>query len=83
MSNGNSEEMLSQLIRMVGNLQVEFKEMKENLQEMKERQIQFEVKSEDRHEELLRTIHSIKADNDYIWQKTVRNEREIEKLKNK
>lgn len=74
MSNGNSEEMLSRLIRMVGNLQVEFKEMKvdlqdmkENLQEMKERHIQFEVKNEDRHEELLRTIHSIKADNDYIW----------------
>ncbi|SOC34850.1 hypothetical protein [Ureibacillus acetophenoni] len=76
MSNGNSEEMLAQLIKMVGSLQVEFKEMKE-------RQIQSEVKSEERHEELLRTIHSIKADQDYIWQKAVRNEREIEKLKNK
>lgn len=111
MSNGKSEEMLTQLIGMVGTLHADIKEIKEEVHELKEkvnelkgevtelkgevqdlkvefheykdRQIQFEQKSEERHEELLRTIHSIKADQDYIWQKAVRNEREIEKLKNK
>lgn len=109
MSNGNMEEMLTQLIQMVGTMLPEFKEMKaeqqnikaelqeirselqevrneqqsmkSELQEIKERQLEFELKSEVRHEELLRTIHSIKADQDYIFIKTVRNEREIEKLK--
>lgn len=137
MSNGNSEEMMSQLIQMVGalnrsfnemkmdiqelktevgvmkediqgikiemagmkediqglkidvaslkednqSIKEEVKEIKKDLQEVKERQLQFELKNEDRHEELLRTINSMKADQDYIFMKTVRNEREIEKLK--
>lgn len=117
MSNGNMEEMLSQLIRMVGTLNNEFQEMKSEqqsikaelqevkseqqsikaeiqeikleqqsikaeLKEIKERQIQFEVQTKDLFDEVLRAIHSIKADQDYIFIKTVRNEREIEKLKN-
>lgn len=110
MSNGKSEEMLSQLIRMVGSIQpvilemkseiteikseitemksdiseikCEQKSMREELQELKERQAQFELKSDNRHQEVMRAIHSLKADQDYIFQKAVRNEREIEKLKN-
>ena len=117
MSNGKSEEMLSQLIRMVGTIQptieglkseiteikadiggikseitemksdigeikCEQKSIREELQELRYRQAQFELKSENRHQEVMRAIHSLKADQDYIFQKTIRNEREIEKLKN-
>ncbi|MFC5560053.1 hypothetical protein ACFPN4_13325 [Ureibacillus thermophilus] len=116
MSNGKTEEMLTQLIQIVGAIQseiqgmkaeiqgmkaeiqgmkaeiqgmkaeiqgikAEIKEIKTEIREIKERQDEYEMKNEERYDELMRAINTIKADQDYIWQKAVRNEREIDKLK--
>ncbi|WP_052124172.1 hypothetical protein [Ureibacillus manganicus] len=118
MSNGKMEEMLTQLIKMVGKIQSEQQEMKveilgikaeqqgmrtefqwmktelqeikaeqqgmktklqeikleqqsmkEQISEIKASQAQFEQKSEDRHQEILRTLHSFKADQDIFFRK--------------
>jgi chromosome segregation ATPase len=96
------ENMLSQLIRMVGNIQSEQQEMKQELQGMKQaqqemkqeiqeiKQVQqdmqgklqeFEVKEEERHQTVLDRLKALETDQDFIWEKTARNEREIGNIK--
>jgi sRNA-binding protein len=98
----NIENMLSQLIKMVGNLNIEQQEMKKEQQEMKKEQQEMKkeqqemkkeqqemkkefqnagIKSEERHHEVVDRLKSLEIDQDFIWEKTVRNEREIENLK--
>ena len=96
------ENMLSQLIRMVGNIQSEQQEMKQELQGIKQelqgvkqelvgvKQDQqdmqgklqdIEVKGEERHQEVLDRFKALENDQDFIWEKTARNEREIGNIK--
>ena len=95
------ENMLSQLIRMVGNIQSEQQEMKQELQGIKQelqgvkqelvgvKQDQqdinklqdLEVKGEERHQEVLDRFKALENDQDFIWEKTARNEREIGNIK--
>ena len=96
------ENMLSQLIRMVGNIQSEQQEMKKELQGMKQEQQEMkqeiqgikqvqqdmqsklqdlEVKGEERHQEVLGRFKALENDQDFIWEKTARNEREIGNIK--
>ena len=82
------ENMLSQLIRMVGNIQSEQQEMKQELQGMKQVQHDMqgklqdlEVKGEERHQEVLGRFKALENDQDFIWEKTARNEREIGNIK--
>lgn len=89
------EDMLSQLIRMVGSVQSEQTEMKEDIsvlkQEMRELNSRVdrlemkvdenEINSEKRHVETLKKLRELKIDNEFTWEKTVNNEREIERLK--
>jgi peptidoglycan hydrolase CwlO-like protein len=89
------ESMLSQLIKMVGNIQTEQKEMKQELKGMKQEQVdmkqdqknmqeqlqEFEKKAEERHKEILERFTAIETDQDFIWSKTARNEREIAHIK--
>jgi hypothetical protein len=60
------EGMLSQLISSVGNLDVMVSHMK--------------VESEQRHIELVTKWESVELDQEYIWEKAVRNEREIARI---
>ena len=96
------ENMLSQLIRMVGNIQSEQQEMKQELQGIKQelqgvkqelvgvKQDQqdmqgklqdLEVKGEERHQEVLDRFKALENDQDFIWEKTARNERDIGNIK--
>lgn len=82
------ENMLSQLIGMVGSIQAEQQSMKKDQQEMKqvqqEMQIklqELETKGEERHKEILDRFKAIENDQDFIWEKTARNEREIGNIK--
>lgn len=103
------ESMLSQLIKMVGNIHTEQVEMKQELKEMKQEQRgmkqeqkemkqeqqemkrdqknmqeqlkELERKSEERHKEVLERFTAIEKDQDFIWAKTARNEREIAQIK--
>ena len=89
------ENMLSQLIRMVGNIQSEQQEMKQELQGIKQElqgvkqelvgvkqdQQEIEVKGEERHQEVLDRFKALENDQDFIWEKTARNEREIGNIK--
>lgn len=53
------ENLLTQLISMVGNMKVE---------------------NEQRHSELLTKLENLELDQEYIWEKAVRNEREIARI---
>jgi len=96
-NNHNIEDMLSQLITMVASIQVEHKEMKQALegmhqeqkemkrvqQEMQYKIQEIETKAEERHKEILDQLTALKHDQDFIWEKTVRHEREIHAIKMK
>jgi uncharacterized coiled-coil DUF342 family protein len=82
------EGMLSELIKMVGNIHTEQKEMKQEQNEMKQDQKnmhqklqELEKKAEERHKEILERFTAIEIDQDFIWAKTARNEREIAHIK--
>ena len=96
------ENMLSQLIRMVGNIQSEQQEVKQELQGIKQelqgvkeelvgvKQDQqdmqgklqdLEIKGQERHQEVLDRFKTLENDQDFIWEKTARNEREIGNIK--
>ena len=89
------ENMLSQLIRMVGSIQSEQQEMKQELQGIKQElqgvkqelvgvkqdQQEIEVKGEECHQEVLDRFKALENDQDFIWEKTARNEREIGNIK--
>ena len=89
------ENMLSQLIRMVGNIQSDLQEIKQEQQEMKREQQEMkrvqqemqstlqelELKGEERHQEVLDRFKALEIDQNFIWEKTARNEREIATIK--
>lgn len=103
------ENMLSQLIKMVGTMhsdQLEMKkdiqdlkqdmqEMKQDMQEMKQdlhevkqdQQVlhvkaeKLETKSEERHQEVVARFKALEKDQDFIWEKTARNERDLAHIK--
>jgi chromosome segregation ATPase len=123
MSEDKIEGMLSQLIRMVGNIQSEQQEMKQVQQDMQGRlqsmegklqdmdgklqdmegklqdmdsKLQsmeskltdmegnlqgIEEKGEERHQEVLGRFKALEIDQDFIWEKVARNEREIGTIK--
>jgi hypothetical protein len=82
------EEMLTNLITIVGNgnqLQKEMKreqqEMKKELIEMKEEQSIMRIENEKQFSEIHKKLSDIQLDQDHIWEKVVRNERELAKIK--
>lgn len=110
------ENMLSQLIKMVGTMhsdQLEMKkdiqDLKQDMQEMKQDQLEMkrdmqemkqdlhevkqdqqvlhvkaeklETKSEERHQEVVARFKALEKDQDFIWEKTARNERDIANIK--
>ena len=96
MNEDKMENMLSQLIRMVGNIQSDLQEIKQEQQEMKRDEQQemkrvqqdmqsklqeLEAKGEERHQEVLDRFKAIEIDQNFVWEKTVRNEREIATIK--
>ncbi len=61
----------------------EQKEMKRVQQEMQNKIEEIETKAEERHKEILDQLTALKHDQDFIWEKTVRHEREIHAIKMK
>ena len=97
MNEDKIENMLSQLIRMVGNIQSEQQEMKQvqqdmqgklqdmdsKLQDLDGKLQDIEAKGEERHQEVLGRFKALEIDQDFIWEKVVQNEREIGNIKRK
>jgi septal ring factor EnvC (AmiA/AmiB activator) len=95
MVNQNIENMLSQLNRMVSTLQADLQEMKKvqleikteqqdmrkKQKEMKKSIERIEAKAEERHQEVLVRFEKLERDQDFILEKTARNEREIGNIK--
>lgn len=86
----NIETMVSQLITMVGTLQVEqngmkgdMQNMQGDLQDLKNGLDRLEEKGEKRHKEILARLKDIEMDQDIIWDKVSQHEREIEHIKRK
>jgi rubrerythrin len=78
------EDMLSQLIHMVGTMKAEQEEMKADLGTVKREQGELKDTvnilkrdNEHAHKEMLETLKSLESDQDFIWQKAVKNERDI------
>ncbi|OMF61556.1 hypothetical protein BK139_06880 [Paenibacillus sp. FSL R5-0490] len=95
MNEAKMESMLDQLIKMVGSLQSDMQEVKKEQQEMKREQQEMkqeqqemnkklqelETKSDQRHQEVLEHFKILERDQDFIWEKTARNERDIGNIK--
>ena len=91
------EDMLSQLIQMVGSMKVDQEEMKQEQKGMKQKQqlteqLLHELKytqekmaedNEREHGEILKRLKGLERDQDFIWEKSVRNERDIIRIMNK
>lgn len=96
------EDMLSKLITMVGTLNQqqqetknemlslknemqglknEMQDMKKEQQEMKNDQLIMRIENERQFTEVHKTLTDIRLDQDHIWEKVVRNERELAKLR--
>ncbi|WP_077214887.1 hypothetical protein [Bacillus dakarensis] len=56
-------------------------EMKQIQQEMQIKLPEIETKGEERHKEIVDRFKAIENDQDFIWEKTARNEREIGNIK--
>lgn len=56
-------------------------EIKQEQVEIKNELQEFETKGEERHKEVMDRFTSIERDQDFIWEKTARNEREIANIK--
>ncbi|QOY37123.1 hypothetical protein AWH56_005630 [Anaerobacillus isosaccharinicus] len=102
MNNEKIEDMLTQLIKIVGNIQSDIQGMqsdirgmksdiqglqsdvqgvKADIQEIKAEARDFKAKSEARHEAVMTQLKTLENDQDFIWEKAVRNERELGNLK--
>jgi FtsZ-binding cell division protein ZapB len=109
MNEDKMENMLSQLIRMVGNIQSDLQEIKQEQQEIKQEQQEMKreqqemkreqqemkrvqqemqsklqdlaLKGEERHQEVLDRFKALEIDQNFVWEKTARNEREIANIK--
>ena len=84
------EDMLANLIRMVGDMKREQLETRQEIKEMKQDQkatrediARLRLENEKHHNEISSRISSIELDHEHTWEKTVHNEREISKLKKK
>ncbi|WML58786.1 hypothetical protein [Neobacillus sp. PS2-9] len=71
------EDMLTNLIKIVGTLSNDFQVMKQELQDVKK-----DV-GEVKKEQVVtnRILTDMRADQDHIWEKAAKNERELAKLK--
>lgn len=90
------EGMLTQLISTVGNIMNEQTAMREeqtamrkDQKAMREEQIAMRKdqkamreENDKHHQEVMNNFRSLEADQDHIWEKTARNEREFAKFKN-
>jgi uncharacterized protein (DUF3084 family) len=85
------ENMLSSLIKIVGTLNNDFQGMKADMQEIKADMhvMKEEMKDVKKDIEVIkreqaetnRILTDMRADQDHIWEKAARNERELAKLK--
>lgn len=82
------EGMLSQLIHMVGNMQNSMSQTQSVLKEHEQkfdgielRLDKMEINNDLRHNEVINHIKRLEKDQDFIWEKAVRNERELEIMK--
>lgn len=59
----------------------DLQEMKQDQKSMQEKLQELDSKGEERHKEILDRFTAIETDQDFIWEKTARNEREIAHIK--
>jgi len=91
------EGLLTQLVAMVGHTNTRMDQMEARMDQMEARMGQMDARmdkmdarmdrmeenSARRHDELLYELRLIKIDQDFVWDKAVRNEREIIKIREK
>lgn len=85
------ENMLTNLIKIVGTLSNDFQVMKEEMQEIKDEMREMKLELQDvkkdveeiKKEQTVtnRILTDMRADQDHIWEKAAKNERELAKFK--
>lgn len=65
----------------IAEMKSEIKEVKQQQESIQNRLEKLETISEERHKEILERFESLERDQDFIWEKTARNEREIGNIK--
>lgn len=75
------EDLLSKVIYMVGNLKEGHDRIEGRLDRLDGRQDKLQNDLQNTKEELLAKLSEMQADQNFIWGKAVRNERELAKIK--
>ncbi|MBT2641567.1 hypothetical protein J7I80_04970 [Bacillus sp. ISL-41] len=65
----------------MGNMETKMDQMVSKLNPIETKMDQMETKNELRHQEMLNQVKRLEKDQDFIWEKAVRNERELEIMK--
>lgn len=92
---GNLHNSMSDMEKNMDGMQKDMHEMQKDMKELNSvqkdhgqkfeaielRMDQMETKNELRHQEVLNQIKRLEKDQDFIWEKAVRNERELEIMK--
>ncbi|CEG28728.1 hypothetical protein [Bacillus sp. B-jedd] len=78
---GRIEDMITQLVGMVAKTNSLQQEMQQDMKAIREDFVAEKQKNAERHEEVVGRLKSLELDQDFIWEKTARNERELEVLK--
>ncbi|QOR66388.1 hypothetical protein IM538_21925 [Cytobacillus suaedae] len=81
MEENKIEEMLSQLIGMVGNMREGLVRVEEGLVRVEEVHKEMKEQNELNYKGIMDKMNTLVIDQDITWEKAARNEREIAKLK--
>ncbi|MDZ5471899.1 hypothetical protein SM124_09075 [Bacillus sp. 31A1R] len=74
------EDMVSQLINIVGETNEMVRSMKTEISDMKVEISDMKAKNENRHKEVMGRLQDIEVDQDLLWEKTIKNERSVAKI---
>jgi predicted nucleic acid-binding Zn-ribbon protein len=85
---GNLHNSMSEMQKDMKEMQTDMKEMQtvqkehgHKFESIELRMDKMETKNELRHQEVLHQLKRLEKDQDFIWEKAVRNERELEVMK--
>jgi peptidoglycan hydrolase CwlO-like protein len=83
-SQAEQQEMkqdLQEMKREQHEMKIDVHEIKQHQKNMQEKLQELETNGEERHKEIVARFTAIETDQDFIWEKTAKNEREIAQIK--
>ncbi|ACV63805.1 hypothetical protein Dtox_3053 [Desulfofarcimen acetoxidans DSM 771] len=76
------QDMVTELIRIVGNTNAAIEELRSDVKELKVKVSTIEVRVDANHQEVMYELKLLRSDLDFLQTKTTHNERDIYRIKN-